>query len=255
MSFGNFLKISIQEPEEAIVANLSPQLKKRMDNLSEVFSSKKLRKDFQKAFVEAEGNFVAAKEKFSQKKEVDDNVLQPLSFTNEVAELTDDNPKLVSAFHANIKTNSLREIAENYNREELKKLIHTTGALEAVEGEEEEQKLNEFTDKVYRGLFQTEPTAMVKKLLIDPAETPIVDKRLSGSIATFLDNQPESFNIKTTSIYEALRHENAFKGIQPEEREKVCARPHRSIPNLLGLLAHLLFFPTPLLIVADYNLL
>src|SRR5204862_2250109 len=49
---------------------------------------------------------------------------------------------------------------------------------------------------------------------------PIVDTNLRAGVVSFLDNQPD-FNTRTTSIYTALKHPEAFKGIADEHRPEV----------------------------------
>ena len=62
---------------------------------------------------------------------------------------------------------------------------------------------------------------MIKRLGVDAKETQVKEKNISGHIARFLANQPATFTIKTTSVYEAFKNEDAFKGIDSEHHEAI----------------------------------
>ncbi len=197
---------------------LTPLQQARLGNLSETISDKKLRTELETAFTEAKGDAAAALSNLSGNKRFDKNILSQLAFTNQLAELTDDHAPLVNAFRLNDKTNSLRDIALEFNRSQFAELVGKTGVPEDFQTDDKVPSPNIFADKVYDKLFQLEPTAVIMRMTANAKETPITNKVLSGNVATFLSNQPETFNIKTTSIYEAFKHENAFKDISPELR-------------------------------------
>jgi len=51
-------------------------------------------------------------------------------------------------------------------------------------------------------------------------ELPIKDENISKGVAAFFNNQPD-FNIRTTSIYNAIKTTDAFKGISVKNQEEV----------------------------------
>ena len=56
--------------------------------------------------------------------------------------------------------------------------------------------------------------------MIQDEEVPIADTNIRLGVVKFLYNQPD-FNIRTTSIYTALKNESAFTEIAEEQREEV----------------------------------
>jgi hypothetical protein len=70
-----------------------------------------------------------------------------------------------------------------------------------------------------RNLFLAEPTAVLHRMVED-AEIQIGDLSVRAGVTRFLSNQPD-FNIRTTSVYTALKHPEAFKDIADEHRGAV----------------------------------
>ncbi len=190
-----------EEPPQPV---LTSEQQARLHNLSEAIFDQKLRASFEASFTETKGDFTATMATLSQKKEFDDFTLKQLTFTHELAELSGDHTPLVTAFRLNDATNSLRDIALGFNRAQLTDFVRTTGVPEGVEGETEGQRLTAYSGQMYTKLFQVEPTAMIQRMVASSGESPIADKMMSGTVATFLSNQPAAFNIKTTSSYEAF---------------------------------------------------
>ena len=207
-----------EKPPQSI---LTPQQQARLRNLTGAIDDKKLRLKFEAAFVESEGDAAAALSKISDEKQFGKAVIKQLNFTNQLSELTDDHAPLVKAFRANNKTNSLRDIALEFNRSQFAGLVRKTGVPEDIKTGDKQADPNVYANDVFNRLFQLEPTAVITRMAANPKETPISDKVLSGGVATFLKNQPETFNIKTTSIYKAFKQENAFKDINPEIRDNL----------------------------------
>jgi hypothetical protein len=56
--------------------------------------------------------------------------------------------------------------------------------------------------------------------MAEDAEIPIGDLSVRAGVTKFLSNQPD-FNIRTTSIYTALKHPESFKDIADEHRGAV----------------------------------
>ncbi len=210
------VEINIPAQVAAEPSVLSPKQLVRLRTLGKEFSGDGLRTEFGNIFSEKRGNLDATLEAMGNKKGVNKEQLSRLDFINRVAEISDDHEPLVSAFRLNDNTKSLRDIALGYTRKSLTEFIRAVGLPEESNPGKEAQAPSAFEDRVYDKLFKLEPTAMVQRMVASADETPFPDKSVSGGIATFLRNQPETFNIKTTSIYEAFKKENAFEGIAPE---------------------------------------
>ena len=152
-----------------------------------------------------------------------------LRFINAMAGFSSEHLPLVKAFVDNPKTNSLRDIALHFGKNELLDLVAKTGVPtsfgapsaegKTVVGEDLAVQQAQYVQALQHKLFAEVPTAVVQRMVGTPTETPISDPILRGGISTFLNNQDEAFNIKTTSIYTAFKAENAFEGIAPELQE------------------------------------
>lgn len=190
-----------------------PDLEARLNLFKvELGKDKKLNAAFNAIYAENSGNWVAISEELNPEKGFETNIVKKLEFTHHLAEWSKDNVKLVRVFQKDKRTNSMRDIAANFNRANFTQLLSKEKAC----GEGKNAKM--LADNLYNDLFHLQPTAMLKRMV---EETPIVDRNMKGNIAKFLANQPDTFNIKTTSVYEAFKNENAFEGIAPELHEKI----------------------------------
>ena len=115
----------------------------------------------------------------------------------------------------NEEIGSLRDLALTTNRTTLTKKIIENKAH--PEGESPE----DFAGRLYGKLFQAEPTAVLRNMLDDPEATPVEDETIRKNLSGFLSRLPETFNITTTSVYDAFRNEKAFADATPELREKI----------------------------------
>lgn len=110
---------------------------------------------------------------------------------------------------------SLRDFALKTNKDTLtRKIIDNKAHPEGIPP-------NDFAEALYSKLFQAEPTAVLSNMLADPEHALVGKEEARSDVATFLSNLPPSFNIKTTSVYEAFQNEGAFEGINPERHEDV----------------------------------
>ncbi|HAK78015.1 MAG TPA: hypothetical protein DCM71_14170 [Runella sp.] len=131
-------------------------------------------------------------------------VLPKLDFTHSLASWSGNNTTLITAFQADVQSNSMRDVALNFNREKLLSLVKKDANIPL-----EEQQV--VTQKLHTQLFQIEPTAVLINMVKDP-QVPMLNNNVGASVSAFLENQPD-FNIKTTSVYEALKAKDAFKDI------------------------------------------
>ena len=177
--------------------------------------NKTLNAAFNAIYAKNPGDWAAISAELDAKKGFETNVVKKLEFTHHCTAWCEDNIKLVSAFQKDDRTNSMWDIAANFNREKFTQLV----SKEKAHGKGKTAKV--LADDLYTKLFHIQPTAMLKRMVEDAKETPIADKNLSGNIAKFLANQPDTFNIRTTSVYEAFKNENAFEGIAPGLHEHI----------------------------------
>src|SRR6185369_17236353 len=110
--------------------------------------------------------------------------------------------------------NSLRDLALRFNRNDLTKKIIDNKAY--PEGEDPEA----FAGKLYNDLFRKEPTAVLRNMVADAKASPIENAATRANVNSFLSNLPDTFDIRSTSVYEAFKYDNAFKDISPEQVEQ-----------------------------------
>jgi hypothetical protein len=141
--------------------------------------------------------------------------IKKLALANTLAEWSDNNVNLVSTLTADPDVESLRDVAARYNVTDLAKLlapqVTDTAAAPAATaaGTVREQAV-----QLRRGLYTAEPSAVVQKMLTDN-ELPLGDGAVGSGMAAFLANQPD-FDLRTTSIYGALAHPQAFDRIDAD---------------------------------------
>ena len=177
-------------------------------------------KEFTTMFNEKAGNWLEIKRLALAHSELK-NEIAKLDYINDLADLSDDHLPVVKAFVDNARMKNLRDIALNFGKTELLDLVKTTKVPPSVLGDTLVKKQANYVQILGNKLFAQVPTAVIQRMVGTPIETPISDPILRGGITTFLSNQDEAFNIKTTSIYEAFKNENAFKGIAPELQDAV----------------------------------
>lgn len=171
-----------------------------------------LRIAFEKLYNEKKGDWPAIHSALQKNKSFGAAVVKNLAFTHELSDWTNENNTLVSLFQNNKETNSMRDIALTFNKKKLEKQIagSTIPKGETKSG---------YADKLYNELYAKEPTAIVINMINDP-KVPLLNDAIGVNVASVLEKQP-GFNIKTTSIYEVLKKEDAFKEIPAKSHEAV----------------------------------
>ncbi|MBA2680509.1 MAG: hypothetical protein H0U76_19205, partial [Ktedonobacteraceae bacterium] len=112
--------------------------------------------------------------------------------------------------------NNLRDVALNYDVEKLATVVDPQAVPEDIAGATDDDKKRNFAVVLQQNLFTLEPTAVLQRMVRD-AEVPIASEALRTNVVNFLANQPD-FNIRTTSVYTALRNPDAFKGVAEDHR-------------------------------------
>ena len=145
--------------------------------------------------------------------------LQRVNFAHSLADWSDDHAPVVKALSGQADITNLRDVALQFNADKLAGLVDTQALPATTAGTTADEKKKNFAIGLQNKLFAAEPTAVLHRMVQD-AEVPIADKNQRTGVASFLSNQPE-FNIRTTSVYTALKQPDAFKGIADEHRAGV----------------------------------
>jgi hypothetical protein len=135
------------------------------------------------------------------------------------AEWSEDNVPLVKALVEEPAVKSLRDVALHFDANALVGLIDEKTVPETTAGATSKEKKQAFATILYNKLFDTETSAVLQRM-VETKEVPIADPGVRDSVVTFLNNHPD-FNIRTTSIYTALKQPEAFKGIADQHIPQV----------------------------------
>lgn len=146
-------------------------------------------------------------------------VLQKVALAHSLAGWSDDNIAVVKAISGHADITNLRDVALNFDISKLAKLVDEKAMPEDTVGATADEKKINFATTLQNKLFAAEPSAVLQRMAQD-AEIPIADSTQRAGVARFLSNQPD-FNIRTTSVYTALKQEGALTGIAEEHRADV----------------------------------
>jgi hypothetical protein len=145
--------------------------------------------------------------------------LEKIELAHTLADWSGDSLAVVKNLSTHPNVASLRDVALNFNVDKLAALMDMHALPADTVGNTADEKKKNFAIGLQNKLFAAEPTAVLQRMVQD-AEVPIADKTQRTGVASFLSNQP-AFNIRTTSIYTALKQPDAFKGIADEHRAGV----------------------------------
>jgi hypothetical protein len=189
----------------------------RIKTLNTVLTKKKDRDAVAKALRAANGDMSTALA--SLKGKLPEAVLQKVALAHSLADLSNDHVPLVKAITAEADITTLRDVALQFNVEKLSALVDPHAIPPNTPGATPAEKQKNFAIDLRNKLFTVERTAVLHRMVLD-AEVPIPNTVERAGVASFLTNQPD-FNIRTTSVYAALKHPDAFKGIAEENRAGV----------------------------------
>ena len=192
-------------------------LNNRIATLTAVLADKKHQKAVDAAMRTANGDISAALD--SLKPKLPDASLQKITFAHSLADLANDRVSVVKAIVTEPGITNLRDAALHFNIEKLAGIVDANNLPADISAEKAIEEKQKIAVAFRQKLFVAEPTAVLQRMVLD-AEIPIADATVSQGVAAFLDNQPD-FNIRTTSIYTALKHPEAFKDIAEEHRAGV----------------------------------
>jgi len=197
---------------------IPPSYETRINTLTAVLSTNKHKQAVKAEFLAAKGNMTAALA--SLKDKLPEASLKKVALAHSLAVWSDDNlPVIKAVLAAQPDLTNLRDLALRFNVEKLTALVDPKAAPETTPGATADEKKRHFAVGLRQKLFSAEPTAVLRRMAED-AEIPIADGAVRSGITQFFNNQPD-FNIRTTSIYNALKHPEAFKDIPDENRGAV----------------------------------
>jgi peptidoglycan hydrolase-like protein with peptidoglycan-binding domain len=192
-------------------------LNNRIATLTAVLTDKKHQQAVDAAMRTANGDLSVALD--SLKPRLPDASLQKITFAHSLADLASDRVSVVKAIVTEPGITNLRDVALHFNIGKLAGIVDTSNLPADISAEKAIEEKQKIAVAFRQKLFVAEPTAVLQRMVLD-AEIPIADATVSQGVAAFLDNQPD-FNIRTTSIYTALKHPEAFKDIAEEHRAGV----------------------------------
>ncbi|MGY6274243.1 Tc toxin subunit A-related protein [Methylomonas sp. MgM2] len=194
-------------------SNENQKFAERIDFFKFDLHAEKQQKMFAEIFSKHSGNWSAIKSDLKGKEGFNDKVLNNLEFTHNLSAWSNNNTDLVKLFQKDEHTNSLRDIALT-----LDKTAFIDKVKIAAPGKSKEEKYA-FAINLRRDLFTLEPTALLVNMVKDP-KVPFLNDATGANIADVLTKQPD-FNIKTTSVYELIKNEEAFKDIAADALDGV----------------------------------
>lgn len=192
-------------------------LEARIKTLNAVLTGKHDRQVVDEALQSAKGDWAEAL--IDLKHKLPHAALQKVTLAHSLAAWSDDHVSVVKALSEQADITNLRDVALRFNIEKLTALVDPNIVLPNTVGATADEKKKNFAIALQNKLFTAEPTAVLQRMVQD-AEVPIADMNQRTGVASFLSNQPE-FNIRTTSVYSALKYPEAFNGIADEDRAGV----------------------------------
>ncbi|MBV8883138.1 MAG: hypothetical protein JO235_03955 [Chroococcidiopsidaceae cyanobacterium CP_BM_RX_35] len=194
-----------------------PNIKSRINTINSVLGDANHQAIVSKAIEASKGDITNALD--SLKDKLPPTSLQKATLANSLAVLTADNVAVVKTLTNQSNLTSLRDIALNFDVEKLAAIVDPKTLPETIAGATDAEKKKNFAVTFQHKLFAMAPSAVLQRM-VQEAEVPISDPTVRTGVANFLANQPD-FNIRTTSIYTALKHPEAFKDIPKEQQAGV----------------------------------
>ncbi|MGK9486328.1 neuraminidase-like domain-containing protein [Bacillus tropicus] len=191
------------------------RLSKKFDFFKSDLKSDEQQQAFEDIYKENNGYWSSIKSELSKEESITPDILDNLEFTHRLAEWSEDNKELISAFKEDEEINSMRDIAAKLSKADFIEKVKDFAPAKSEDGK------NAFAHNLYRKLFSMEPSSLLINMIRDP-EVPILNDPIGANVVTVLEGQP-NFNIKTNSIYEIINNEEALNGVPVENQEAVKA--------------------------------
>jgi hypothetical protein len=173
------------------------------------------------AFTASGGDWAATKQAlFTANMPVEQ--ISKIDFAYELGHATGDNINAVKATMTLPDISNARDLALNYNSKSLADAIGPQIAASGVAHDEVIHQANSSSARIFNHLFHNGQTSAVLQGMVIRGELPVAVPKIKTDVTTFLNNQPD-FNIRTTSVYNAFKNENAFHGITDEAQPAVIS--------------------------------
>lgn len=198
-----------ESPRAESMFILSSRKNKRLACLKRCQSSQKVNGKLDILFHEVEGDFTRLTPLLKASGEFDDSTIQKLHFTNELADLADDDEAVVGAFLAHPKTGCLRDIALNLKKTEFHALV------------DQATKDPGKTGALHDRLFRMAPKDVLHRMVRDKEfdeEEPV-----RQGLLTFFQANP-NLDFRKDSVLKVLNQPEALNAIPPDHREKVVRK-------------------------------
>ncbi|HLO30218.1 MAG TPA: neuraminidase-like domain-containing protein, partial [Anaerolineales bacterium] len=189
----------------------------RIKSLTAVLGNAEHQKAVEAALQASEGDIRAALGSLETK--LPPRTLEKVEFAHTLAEWSEDNIPVVKAIAKDPAVKNLRDVALSYDADSLVELVDAKAVPETTPGATPAEKKQNFAAALQDKLFAGEPSAVLQHM-VETEQVPIADAGVRAGVAAFLTNQPD-FNIRTTSIYTALKQPAALKGIAEEHVPQV----------------------------------
>ncbi|MBF2050571.1 MAG: hypothetical protein IGS54_24945 [Elainella sp. C42_A2020_010] len=208
--------------DQTIPPRLSTRKQKHLKNLTLGIKTRTQKAKLEQLFAESEGEFNQLKARLEASEEFEQDTIEQLTFTHHVAELLEDQENLTAAFVHDDRIHSLRDIARNYRKENLKTLIRTTGIPEGQDGEDADERLERFATRISDRLFRMEPTAVIHRMVQDE-EIAADDQNIRHGLLAFFEHQPH-LDLRKTSVLQVFQNPDSLQPVPEAHREQVVDR-------------------------------
>lgn len=215
------IDLTVEVPDRAAPPRLSAQTKLRLKNLTQAITDEKRKAKLEQLFVKVEGDFQQVQIHLSEDPDFDKETIQQVTFTRDLGELLEDEEGLVAAFIKDTRTKSLRDIAFNFRKNDLKALIRTKGVPLDEGVEDEEERLERFATRVNDRLFQMAPAAVIQRMVRDE-DLAREDQNVRRGLLAFFNGQPE-IDFRKTSVLQVLQVPDSLKDVPEAHREQVVS--------------------------------
>ncbi len=139
---------------------------------------------------------------------------------NSVADISNDNPSLVKALLVDKNVESLRQVATGFSVDDLSKMVDPKDLPKDAPGATPDEKTKNFALGVRDRLFNVETSGVLQRMLTDK-ELPIPAEPVRAGLEALFTNLPK-FDIRTESVYNALKDPKAFEGVPQDQQAAVA---------------------------------
>ena len=200
---------------------LTIDIGKRIDAMSVALSEAVCTK-FASVFENSNGKIEKTLEHLRDDASLSAKTLGKVRLAYALADWSDDNAPLVKMIASRPEVSSLRNVARNFNAATLAEKLTVEQIPDTISGETTEEKARAYAAQLHQKLYRSETAAVLSRMAEDD-ELPIEDGGISKAVAKFLDNQPD-FDIRTTSIYTAIKDPEAFNEIDENLRPRLTTQ-------------------------------